>query len=99
MKIPKYLEQVPAREGGTYVVMTKCQHWGRGTTLLEALTQARKAGARKFSTGNLLVYWQADATWQAIKSTTNPDACAPHVSSGGWLCWYGEKTPEMLVKP
>lgn len=64
--VPAYLAQHAGKTGGTYVIVTKDQHWGRGDTLEEAIANARKAGARSFNVASVVLAWQPDSAWQEI---------------------------------
>jgi hypothetical protein len=76
MKLPKWMEAIPSKEDGTYVVIARDHSWGRGATLQEACDNAKKAGGRSFSADNIIICWQPNSAWRAVKAhheVTSPD--------------------------
>lgn len=86
MKLTKHLAALEGRNGGTYVLMTRDNAWGRGETLGEAAQNARRSGARKLGPKDTLVAWQPAAAYG-----DKP----PAVNEYGQVCYYGE--PGSLV--
>lgn len=65
--LPTWAVAHEGRSNGTYLVVTQCGRWGRGKSLLEAMANAKKAGARgKFMPKTTLIIWQPDSAWQKI---------------------------------
>lgn len=95
----KWFESIPVKQGGTYIVLTRSQHWGRGDTLADAVQNAADAGARSLLPKNVLIYWQPDTAWQNVKAEyPNSDAAKPGVGSDGTLYHWGGHV-ECLHRP
>lgn len=89
--VPTELQHHEGRTGGTYVVTTRCQRWGRGDTLDEAMRQARKAGARSLVGKNVVIAWQPDSAWQKVKAEfgDKTQAQKPYIDGNGAMCSWG----------
>lgn len=98
-KVPAFLAEHDGRKEGTYVVSTRNGCWGRGDTLAEALRNAKNAGGR---TGpkDVMVAWQPDSAWQAIKAEfgEKTEAAKPYVDLIGRMCSWGNHI-ETLYEP
>lgn len=66
--IPAAFQCHEGRTDGTYVVVTRNNAWGRGTTLEEAFRNAREAGGRNLTARNVAIVWQADRVWQELRA-------------------------------
>lgn len=98
-KLLKWMEALPAKTDGTYVVITRDQCWGRGGTLEEAVGNARKAGSRSMTADNTIVVWQPNSAWQEARTVhNNAEAAEPFVGQDGSVRYWGGKL-EMLHKP
>lgn len=98
--IKQFFDSLPVKTGGTYVVSTRSQHWGRGDTLGEALQNARSAGAKSLRPENVVVFWQPDSAWQNVKSEygDKTEASKPYIGDDGSLCSWGGGV-EILHRP
>lgn len=74
-----FLSQFHGRENGTYVVITACGRWGRGSTILEAKRNCQQMGASKFAPDCVVVAWQPI-----------DERGLPGVDGDGFLSYYGK---------
>lgn len=96
--IPAEFRKHAGRERGTYVVVTRNNAWGRGTTLEEAFANARAAGGKNLTPRNVAIAWQPDSAWESVveirkgEGKSHDDVGRPFVNgyTGAVLGWGGE---------